>query len=142
MTKPSVVFTQGTFDLLHSNHINALRHAKALGTKLIVGVHADEQVKSYKRTPVLSAAERLKQVEAIRYVDHAFLDTLPLVPESLEQHLQRLNPDHYVYFGDGWETYFAPATRRGILRRFTYHDGVSTSGIIEKVRSRIQDGTL
>ena len=36
------VITYGTFDLLHTGHINILRRAKALGDYLIVAVSTDE----------------------------------------------------------------------------------------------------
>jgi glycerol-3-phosphate cytidylyltransferase len=36
------VITYGTFDILHSGHINLLRRAKALGDRLVVGLSSDE----------------------------------------------------------------------------------------------------
>ncbi len=36
------VITYGTYDLLHYGHINLLKHAKALGDYLIVGVTSDD----------------------------------------------------------------------------------------------------
>jgi len=35
------VWVDGCFDMVHFGHANALRQAKGLGTKLIVGVHSD-----------------------------------------------------------------------------------------------------
>ena len=44
-----VVYTSGTFDMLHANHIKMIEYARALGDILIVGVNTDELVASYKR---------------------------------------------------------------------------------------------
>lgn len=143
MAKPvSVVLTHGVFDLMHSNHIAALREAKALGDKLIVGVHTDAVVESYKRRTVLPAEERLAQVQAVRWVDEAYIDPLPETAASYEERYQRFRPDHYVYFGEGFEDVFEPMSRRGLLRRLPYHEGISTSAIIEMVRGRLADGSL
>lgn len=143
MAKPhSVVLTTGVFDLMHSNHLAALREAKAFGDHLIVGVHVDTVVESYKRTPILPAEERLKQVQSVRWVDEAYIDPLPEVADSYEARYQRFRPDHFVYFGEGFEEAFEPMTRRGLLRRLPYHEGISTSQIIETVRRRLADGTL
>jgi cytidyltransferase-like protein len=143
MTRPAgLVLTHGVFDLMHSNHIAALREARALGDRLIVGVHADAVVEAYKRRPVLPAEERLAQVSAVRWVDDAYIDDLPETAESYEARYQRFRPDHYVYFGPGFEAEFEPMARRGVLRRLPYHDGISTSRIIDTVRRRLADGTL
>ena len=44
----NVVYTSGTFDLFHSNHLSLLKRAKQLCKMLIVGVNTDELVCSYK----------------------------------------------------------------------------------------------
>jgi len=36
-----VVYIDGAFDLFHIGHVEALKHAKSLGTYLIVGIHED-----------------------------------------------------------------------------------------------------
>ena len=36
------VLTYGTFDLLHTGHINILKRAKALGDYLVVGLSTDD----------------------------------------------------------------------------------------------------
>ena len=38
----TTVITYGTFDLLHTGHINILKRAKEMGDFLIVGVTADK----------------------------------------------------------------------------------------------------
>ena len=45
-------------DLFHYGHVNFLRQARKYGDYLMVGVHADETVMSYKRRPILSRDER------------------------------------------------------------------------------------
>ena len=84
--RESIVLTHGVFDLMHSNHVEALRVAKSFGDKLIVGVHSDAVAASYKRWPMLREEERLKQVQAVRYVDEAFID--PKL-ETAEMHEER-----------------------------------------------------
>ena len=41
-------------DLFHYGHVNFLRQARECGDYLLVGVHADETVMTYKRRPILS----------------------------------------------------------------------------------------
>ena len=142
MTKPVIVFTHGVFDLMHSNHVQALEEAAGFGDRLVVGVHADKVVEGYKRTPVLNEEERLAQVRALACVDEAFIDHMPHTAEGMEASYQRVRPDHYVYFGDGYDDVFAPWIRRDLLRRLPYHDGISTSRIIETIRARFARGDL
>ena len=56
-------------DLFHYGHVGMLRQAKEHGDYLLVGVHADEAVMSYKRRPIFSMKERVASVEGCRYVD-------------------------------------------------------------------------
>ena len=39
-----VVYTSGTFDMFHSNHLKMIKYARGLGDTLIVGVSTDELV--------------------------------------------------------------------------------------------------
>ena len=41
------VWMDGAFDMMHYGHMNAFRQAKALGTKLIVGMNSDESMYVY-----------------------------------------------------------------------------------------------
>lgn len=60
-----IVFTTGTFDILHYGHINLLKKAKLLGNYLIVGLN---KTKNGKET-YYSFNERKKILESIKYVD-------------------------------------------------------------------------
>lgn len=44
--------------MVHFGHANSLRQAKALGHKLIVGVHNDEEIEKHKGPPVFTQEER------------------------------------------------------------------------------------
>ena len=65
------VLTFGVFDLLHIGHVELFRKARELGDSLMVAVQDDESVEKYKpgSAPVLTTADRLYLVKAIRYVD-------------------------------------------------------------------------
>ncbi len=65
-----LVYTVGTWDLLHVGHLALLQHCKALGSTVAVGVASDEVVASYKsRPPVIPLEQRMKMLKALRCVD-------------------------------------------------------------------------
>lgn len=47
-----------SYDMVHFGHANSLRQAKALGDKLIVGVHTDAEIEKHKGPPVFTQEER------------------------------------------------------------------------------------
>lgn len=67
--KPITVYCVGVFDLLHVAHVRFLEDAKRLGDRLIVGVHSDEFVSSYKRKPVIPYEQRVEMVASLKCVD-------------------------------------------------------------------------
>ena len=56
-------------DLVHYGHVNLFIQAKKWGQSLIVGVHNDSTVASYKRRPIMSMEERIKVIEQFSVVD-------------------------------------------------------------------------
>lgn len=66
------VLTYGTFDVLHSGHINILKRARDLGDRLLVGLSCDEFNAIKNKTSVLNYEDRKYILESIRFVDVVF----------------------------------------------------------------------
>ena len=65
-----IVYTVGTFDLLHVGHLALLNHCKSLGDILAVGVASDDVVNQYKpNTPIIPLEQRVEMLEALSCVD-------------------------------------------------------------------------
>jgi len=65
-----LIYTVGTWDLLHVGHLALLRHCKTLGDTVAVGVAADEVVARYKKNvPVVPLEQRMEMLKALRCVD-------------------------------------------------------------------------
>ncbi len=93
----TVVYTSGTFDMLHANHIKMIEYARSLGDILIVGVNTDELVESYKSQPIIPFDERIALVKALKYPDI-------VIPQRSLDHsdkVKKLNFDVFVV-GDDW----------------------------------------
>ena len=65
-----VVYTVGTFDLLHVGHLALLEYCKTLGDTVAVGVASDEVVVLYKpNIPVIPLDQRIEMLKALSCVD-------------------------------------------------------------------------
>jgi glycerol-3-phosphate cytidylyltransferase len=65
-----IVYTVGTFDLLHVGHLALLNHCKELGDILVVGVASDAVVNMYKpNIPIVPLEQRVEMLEALSCVD-------------------------------------------------------------------------
>ncbi len=65
-----VVYTVGTFDLLHVGHLALLEYCATLGDTVAVGVASDEVVKLYKpNVPAIPLEQRIEMLQALRCVD-------------------------------------------------------------------------
>jgi len=132
------VFTNGCFDLMHIGHTRYLQAAKALGDMLVVGVNSDESVRSLNKAPdrpIVSDTQRAEVVASLGCIDFVVLFNEP-DPTSL---IAALQPDVLVKGGDwaverivGREIVEA---RGGVVRTIPLVPGVSTTSIIERIRS-------
>jgi cytidyltransferase-like protein len=67
-----IVYTVGTFDLLHVGHLDLLEYCKTLGDTVIVGVASDKVVNSYKpNIPIIPLNQRITMLKALSCVDDA-----------------------------------------------------------------------
>ena len=65
-----IVYTVGTFDLLHVGQLALLNQCKLLGNILVVGVASDAVVNMYKpNVPVVPLEQRVEMLEALSCVD-------------------------------------------------------------------------
>lgn len=131
----TIVFTNGCFDIIHSGHLHTLSEAKALGTKLIVGINSDASVKRLKgeKRPVLSEDERALIVAALSFVDFVILfeeDT----PFNL---IKNITPTILVKGGDYKIEEIVGAdivlNNGGSVEMIPFLTGFSTTNTIEKI---------
>ena len=96
----SIVWTNGTFDILHPGHMQLFKVARSLGDKVIVATDTDAKIKNDKgeHKPVNDLCYRVAMLEAVKYIDvvHTFGDRA-----ELEGLIQMYNPD-ILLLGDDW----------------------------------------
>jgi cytidyltransferase-like protein len=132
------VFVAMVADLFHYGHVNYLREARGLGDHLTVGIVSDRRAASYKRRPILSYAERKPVIEACRYVD-AVLE----LDDDVTDEFMRAHNFHIRAYAAASEAeeqrYFATIWSRmdrSCFRRIAYTPGISTTEILDRIRSR------
>lgn len=65
-----IVYTVGTFDMLHVGHLALLEHCQRLGSVVAVGVASDRVVNSYKpNKPIIPLDQRMQMLKALSCVD-------------------------------------------------------------------------
>ena len=131
-----VVFTNGSFDLLHDGHVTYLQFARAQGDALIVGLNSDASVRRYKgpARPILAQAHRARLLAALEMVDYVCI----FDEDEPRDLIAALRPDvlvkaedwaHYVSGRDvveaaGGKVMLAPLVK-----------GLSTSELIRRIRA-------
>jgi len=125
----TVIYTSGTFDLFHYNHLRMINYARAIGDILIVGVSTDELVSSYKAKPTIPFQERLQIIEALKTPDL-------VIPQHTLDHtelVKKLNIDAFVV-GDDWFGKYDYLKELGIqVFYFPYGMGRSTSTLKKSI---------
>jgi cytidyltransferase-like protein len=134
------VYADMVADLFHHGHVELLRRARELGDELIVGVHSDDTVASYKRRPLMTMDERVRVVGACRHVD----EVVPDAPLELSRAYIELHRIDLVVHGDdlsaeNMQRMFGVPREMGILRLIPYTPSISTSDIMRRLEQRLRD---
>jgi glycerol-3-phosphate cytidylyltransferase len=128
--------TYGVFDILHHGHIKLLNEAQELCDRLIVGVFSDEVAENFKRKPIMSEDERIEILEELGYETYLLDSEDPeWLVYILEHEEKTIEKDDIVLVikstGAGFEDL---AHKRPNYILLPYHEGISTSEIIERIK--------
>ena len=130
-----VVYTSGTFDMFHSNHLKMIEYAYGLGGTLIVGVSTDDLVSSYKNPPIIPFEERIAIIKALKYPDI-------VIPQHSLDHteiVKKLNIDVFVV-GDDWVGKYDYLKELGVtVFYFPRGEGASSTGIKKQILAQYED---
>ncbi len=136
-----LVMTNGCFDLLHAGHVGYLEEAAALGDRLIVAVNDDASVTALKGEgrPLNRLERRMAVLAGLRAVDWV----VPFSEATPERLICRVVPDCLVKGGDYRPEEVAGhdcvAAAGGEVRILGFEEGLSTSGMVEQIRTRGDD---
>ena len=137
-----VVMTNGCFDILHAGHVRYLEQAAALGDRLLVAVNSDASVRRLKgpTRPVNDLRQRLEVLAGLRVVDWV----VPFEEDTPQRLIAAVGPDVLVKGGDYRIADIAGGDdvlrRGGKVLTLPYHDGLSTTRIIDAARKAQEEG--
>ncbi len=135
-----LVYTVGTWDLLHVGHLALLQYCKSLGNTVVVGVASDDVVASYKRNrPVIPLGQRMEMLKALRCVD----TVRPYYELEYASACKELDVDIFV-IGEDWgkaphnlevESFLKKAGKSII--QVSYHPQTSSTKIKERTIAQL-----
>ena len=129
------VYIDMAADLFHVGHLNLICRAKRLGDYLIVGVHSDKDIGSYKRTPIINEKDRYEIIKSCKYVD----EVIENAPLNISMEFIEKNKIDIVAHGDN----LSPAVRQqhaipmklNIMKYLPSTKGISTTEIISRIKN-------
>lgn len=154
------VYVDGVYDLCHVGHKKQMLNALEFGNRLVVGVVSDENVYKYKaKKPVMSTAERVAEVEALRFVSQVIPDAPCPAPSEwrqaegleptapiLDEAFLRKHHIHVVAHGEeylpenmapGSMDYYIVPRKMGICRALPRTPGISTTDLMKRMQARV-----
>jgi len=136
-----VVWTNGTFDLLHPGHVSSLEQARQLGDLLVVGINSDASVRAYKgpSRPILNQHERMAMLMALECVDYVIVFDEP----TPEQSLARLQPDIHCKGSEYAPPNGKPVPERSLVESYGGRveylpliPGLSTTQLLQRIQEK------
>lgn len=133
-----LVMTNGCFDIVHKGHVAYLQEAKSRGDRLLVAVNSDDSVARLKgpERPINPLEDRMAVLAGLASVDWV----VPFGEDTPAELIAEILPDVLVKGGDyepdaiaGGKAVLANGGTVEVLR---FHEGRSTSAIVESIRRR------
>ncbi|PIR42340.1 hypothetical protein CO058_01990 [candidate division WWE3 bacterium CG_4_9_14_0_2_um_filter_35_11] len=134
-----IVFTVGTFDLIHSGHAAYLLGAKSYGDILIVGVATNKSRKRLrgKGFPLIDQKNRAELIEYFKFVDNTvYVDKQNILPI-----LKKIKPDIFYGLGIDFRSHLRKKKEADFIKSYggkiinvkKSQPFVSASAIVERV---------
>lgn len=137
-----LIYTVGTFDLLHVGHLALLEQCRLFGDYVVVGVASDRVVNSYKpEVPIIPLAQREEMLRSLRCVDMV----RPYYELEYVSACEELDVDVFVV-GEDWgknkhnidvEKYLKSKGKR--IERVLYNPRTSSTTIKNDVIAQLQN---
>ena len=141
-----VIYTGGTFDLIHGGHIRLLRACRRIAGqdgKVVVALNTDAFIQAYKgKPPIMTFDERKEVLLACKYVDAVVAN---FTGADSKPTISKVNPD-FLVIGTDWanKDYYAQMQftqdwldQRGIqLVYVPYTVGISTTDLKQRIAGK------
>ena len=105
-----IVYVPMGADIIHSGHLNILKHAQKYG-EVVIGLFTDSAIAEYKRLPLIGYTQRYDIIKNIKGVSKV----VPQDTWDYSKNLNKLKPD-YVVHGDDWKKGVQKGTRDKVIK--------------------------
>ena len=105
-----IVYVPMGADIIHSGHLNILKHAQKYG-EIVIGLFTDSAIAEYKRLPLIGYNQRYDIIKNIKGVSKV----VPQDTWDYSKNLNKLKPD-YVVHGDDWKKGVQKGTRDKVIK--------------------------
>lgn len=132
-----VLYADMVGDLFHYGHLEFIKQIydlKKPGDRLVIGVHNDKDVESYKRRPIMNMEERIKVLSCCKYID----EIIPNSPLIISMEYIRSHNITRIFIPDNrTETeiklWLDEPYKLGMVCKIPYTYTISTSQIIDRI---------
>ena len=136
-----IVYVPMGADIIHSGHLNILKHAQKYG-EVVIGLFTDSAIAEYKRLPLIGYNQRYDIIKNIKGVSKV----VPQDTWDYSKNLNKLKPD-YVVHGDDWKKGVQKETRDKVIKTLKkwsgkliepkYTQNISANSLKNKINSII-----
>ena len=122
-------------DLFHYGHVRQIKRVYDLGYNVIIGIHSDKTVESYKRIPIMNMNERIEVIDSCKYV-YKIIPDAPLIITKEYMNLHNIDMVFHGHSKEEHDTYanmYNIPSQLGKFTRTDYTKNVSTTNIINRI---------